>query len=60
MATIHEFRPSRRTGRSNLEGGAEIIIFPGVRYERWTEPPAEKPKRRRKARTKRDHLRIKA
>lgn len=41
MATILEFRatdedssvrPRRRKGRT-----AEIVIFPGVRYERWRE-----------------------
>ena len=59
MATIHEFRPSSRTGKSILPAGAQIIIFPGVRYERLTDTPAQ-PKRRRKPRVKRDHLRIKA
>jgi len=44
MATILEFRtsideqpprPRRRKGRS-----AEIVIFPGIRYERWREKEA--------------------
>jgi ribosomal protein S21 len=39
---------------------AEIIIFPGIRYERLSELPTAKRKRSRKARVKRDHLRIKA
>ena len=31
---------------------AEIILFPGVRYERHAEPVAAKPKRKRKSRAK--------
>lgn len=43
MATILEFARSSAAPRdqqtsSMIEGGAEIIIFPGVRYERWEEP----------------------
>ncbi len=45
MAKILSFRASseettkarRRKGRS-----AEIVIFPGVRYERWPEPASQK------------------
>ena len=45
MATILEFRassvkPPRKIRRRNRRS-AEIVIFPGVRYERWTEPQAQ-------------------
>ena len=36
--------------------GAEIIIFPGVRRERQSDPP--KPCRKDKARLKRDRLEL--
>jgi hypothetical protein len=40
MATILEFRasderPPRR--RRSESGPAEVVIFPGIRYERWRE-----------------------
>ncbi len=46
MGTILEFRastaksqrPARR--RRRIRRSAEIVIFPGVRYERWTEAQA--------------------
>lgn len=42
MATILEFRASSEEGvtRSRRRKGrtAEIVIFPGVRYERWRDP----------------------
>jgi len=49
MATILEFQRSGiapRDATSNsgeaAQAGAEIIIFPGVRYERWEDtPPGE-------------------
>jgi hypothetical protein len=60
MATILEFRasfdevtprPRRRKSRS-----AEIVIFPGIRYERWHDAePAADPKR---ASTPRDVLKL--
>ena len=42
MATILEFRassdkPLRKVRRRRTRRSAEIVIFPGVRYERWTE-----------------------
>lgn len=40
MATILEFRcPSSRTTPASAAPGAtaEIVIFPGIRYERWPE-----------------------
>jgi len=50
MATILQFRasfddtttrPRRRKGRS-----AEIVIFPGIRYERWRDGEAAADSRR--------------
>ncbi|MGD9783881.1 MAG: hypothetical protein AB7E80_09980 [Hyphomicrobiaceae bacterium] len=39
---IHaETRATRRVRHRGL-GSAEIVIFPGVRYERWEEPAAAK------------------
>jgi hypothetical protein len=62
MATIHALRPAPRCVPSKpLERTAEIILFPGVRYERWAEA-AVKPKRAArvkssgKSRVERDHL----
>jgi hypothetical protein len=58
MATILEFRAATRNRSNSGEqpAGADIIIFPGVRVERWEAAPerASKPRRRRK----RDHLDI--
>ena len=59
MATVFEFRtstPARRSA-SNSSGSsgstAEIVFFPGVRYERWEEASQEdKPKRKPKKRDK--------
>jgi hypothetical protein len=52
MATILEFRVSADPGTTTAEcsqsaprAACEIIVFPGVRYERWEEKPA-KPKRK--------------
>ena len=46
MATILEFRalsqkPQRPIRRRRIRRSAEIVIFPGVRYERWSEPQAQ-------------------
>ncbi len=42
MATILEFRrhqeDDRRKAVQRSPSSAEIIIFPGIRYERWEEP----------------------
>lgn len=38
--------------------GAEIIIFPGVRREHHAEAAPPRPRRREKARTKRDRIEI--
>jgi hypothetical protein len=67
MAHILEFRSSAVRVESEceatLQGSAQIIIFPGVRIERHSEPPAEpqvehlaKPRRRERGRAKRDRL----
>lgn len=59
MAEILKFvwkDPALRRGRDVAERGAcEIVIFPGVRYERWTEstPPAPAPKPAPKKRRRR-------
>jgi len=58
MAMILDFRSrnARAEPRDRAEtSGAEIIIFPGVRRERQTDPP--KPARRRKV-PKRDRLEL--
>lgn len=59
MASILEFRrPELRSGtaRSSAGGGAsaDIVLFPGVRYERWDDEaaasasaPRSRPARRR-------------
>jgi hypothetical protein len=41
MGLVLNFELIRRQPTTTLSGGAEIVIFPGVRYERWTgkEPP---------------------
>lgn len=65
MASILEFRQpafgSRQTGvRTETAASADIVLFPGVRYERWTEDEAtaaEPAKSRRRAR-RRDHLEL--
>lgn len=56
MATILEFRAqsfrSPLSASRQAGAGAEIVLFPGVRYERWVEEPLptaqSKPKRGRK------------
>lgn len=56
---ILQFRASyaRSAPRENAEsGGAQIIIFPGVRRERHAEAP--KTRRREKGRTRRDRLEL--
>ena len=53
MATIVEFRsPLRRAPTpSAMKGGsADIVIFPGVRYEHQSEPEAAKPKKSKRTR----------
>jgi hypothetical protein len=58
MTTVVEFRrPARKQGRSaaGTEGSADIVFFPGVRYER-EEPSAGTP--RKKAKRRRDTLHL--
>lgn len=44
MATILEFRASQESEQKpkarRRRRSAEIVIFPGVRYERWVDEPA--------------------
>ena len=59
MAMILEFRSSvsrAEASEHTPRRAAEIIIFPGVRRERHAEAP--KPRRREKARPKRDRLEL--
>lgn len=69
MAHILEFRCNAERAELDcepmLQRSAQIIIFPGVRIERHAEPVAEsvtepqaKPRRRERARTKRDRLEL--
>ena len=32
--------PARRRPSRRVESSAEVILFPGVRYERWEDAPA--------------------
>jgi hypothetical protein len=54
MATILAFTPGHRHPASAENSGrgmqAEIVIFPGVRYERMAQAPLDKPLKRRRAR----------
>jgi len=52
MTTIVEFRspPRRREPPLNPQASADIVIFPGIRYERHDEPDAAKPKRSKRPR----------
>lgn len=43
MATVVPFKPSRGPSRATLgqrNSQCEVLLFTGVRYERWVEPPA--------------------
>lgn len=33
----HASRSCSKTSRVGIAGSAEIVIFPGIRYERWDE-----------------------
>jgi hypothetical protein len=51
MATILSFQPGARQASDTPRASAhraEIVLFPGVRYERLSEPP--KPAKKRRAR----------
>jgi hypothetical protein len=58
MAHIVPFRTgtAREMAEAGPDGGAEIIIFPGVRRERHVEAPDEGPRQRREVRPERDLL----
>ena len=60
MAHILEFRSSMPKTEPDAvrAGGAEIIIFPGVRRERHEEQPMKQRRRERGVRTKRDRLEL--
>jgi hypothetical protein len=65
MAHILEFRSSAERAEIVCDAmhqhSAQIIIFPGVRIERHAEAvdePQIKPRRRERARTKRDRLEL--
>lgn len=60
MASILEFRqPAFGSRQVSVKGdaavSADIVLFPGVRYERWTDAEAEPETPRRRAH-RRDHL----
>lgn len=59
MATILSFKPgARHSGsavRAGVGGPAEIVFFPGVRYERWSERAQAKAPKKRRA-TRRDKI----
>jgi|CXWK01.1.fsa_nt_gi hypothetical protein len=59
MATILSFKPSARSAQGSAAAShgvpAEIVFFPGVRYERWNEPV----KPQKKKRTRRDKINLK-
>ena len=63
MATVIEFPSSLRLSQKraskplNSDASAEIVFFPGVRYERWDENKAAKPKKRDR---RRDRLELEA
>jgi hypothetical protein len=49
MATIFNFKPAGQSARS-VQGRppqkvCEIILFPGVRYERWADVPPPEPQK---------------
>jgi hypothetical protein len=64
MAHILEFRSGALRAEPEIEvppsGGAQIIIFPGVRIERHVEPEEvrAKPRKRERGRPKRDRLEL--
>jgi hypothetical protein len=61
MSSILEFRKPalsirQVTATNGATGSADIVLFPGVRYERWAEAPPEPEAPRRSSRRRRDHL----
>ena len=65
MATILEFPQSDHVARGSENGSGhacEIIIFPGIRYERWEDaappsPEQEQPRKKSRAK-KRDRMEL--
>ncbi len=61
MADIVAFPPkpeaAKPSERKRRGPGAEIVIFPGIRIERWVDEPVEL-RRQAKAATRRDRLEI--
>jgi hypothetical protein len=61
MATILVLKPTRETRvpPPAADRSAEIIFFPGVRYERWQSAETPAPaKKKRRSRVKRDRMSI--
>lgn len=62
MAMIIDFKAgSARIGGGGLRtaaGSAEIVLFPGVRYERMSDEPAAASKPASRSRKKRDKLEL--
>jgi hypothetical protein len=59
MATILEFRQGQKLSSSRRSAGdtpAEIVFFPGVRYERWDDTAAVRPAKKRARRRDRIEL----
>lgn len=48
--SAHATKSRRRAARGKTAGSAEIVIFPGVRYERYDDAPVAMQKRRAKQR----------
>jgi hypothetical protein len=59
MATILEFRQGQKLSgsrRNTIDTPAEIVFFPGVRYERWDDTAPVKPAKKRARRRDRIEL----
>ena len=50
MAKILKFDRAPRAAPAATDRSADIVLFPGVRYERQTAPEAAKPKRGKRTR----------
>jgi hypothetical protein len=60
MATILEFRGNEKSAAKARRGrrSAQIVIFPGVRYERWDESAASQSGTSQSASVQRDRLEL--
>jgi hypothetical protein len=61
MATILKFAANQQVSTSEACASrrpttCEVVIFPGVRYERASEPECEEPQRAVRTRRERDYL----